>query len=101
MAFHELATNAVKHGALSAPAGRVLVEWREDDQDGSATLDMDWREVEGPAVKPPSTAGFGTRLLRQTIQRELAGTLDVQYRPEGLICRMRIRIGGTMREAAE
>jgi PAS domain S-box-containing protein len=98
MAFHELATNAIRHGALSVPTGRVLVEWRREVQDSGTTLDITWLEVDGPSVEPPAFTGFGTRLLRQAIQRELAGSLDVQYRPEGLICHMHVPVRESARQ---
>ncbi|QRM34323.1 PAS domain S-box protein [Microvirga sp. VF16] len=101
MAFHELATNALKHGALSVPTGRILVEWRSEIDDGGTILDITWLEVSGPRVGEPTVAGFGTRLLKRTVQRELAGSLDMQYRPEGLACQMRLLLGGLTNAAAE
>jgi two-component sensor histidine kinase len=60
--LHELATNALKHGALSAPVGRVDLAWATTDD----VLTLDWREAGGPAVAgPPARAGFGMRLLSQ------------------------------------
>jgi two-component sensor histidine kinase len=61
LVLHELATNAVKYGALSGPNGRVSVSWRVDEPAGR--LRMTWRETGGPAAQPPNQIGFGTRLI--------------------------------------
>ena len=68
--LHELATNAVKYGALSVPAGRVRIEWSlKPNQD----LKIRWTETEGPKVMPPSREGFGTRAIKMMIQNQLHG----------------------------
>ncbi|GAA0580911.1 HWE histidine kinase domain-containing protein [Craurococcus roseus] len=82
MLLHELATNAAKHGALSAPRGRVELEWGLDDGDGA--LRLTWRERGGPAVARPARAGFGTRLLDTLAGRQLGATLARDWREEGL-----------------
>jgi PAS domain S-box-containing protein len=101
MAFHELATNAAKYGALSSEAGRVQVDWRVDgrDRDG-AVLVVDWCELGGPALEVQPIPGFGSRLLRQTITRELAGQLDLRFEREGVCCTIKIPIGSHGRQAA-
>lgn len=81
MAFHELASNAVKHGALSSDAGRVVVEWRHADR----RLHIEWRESDGPQVVAPEHRGFGSRLIEQGLARELNGTAQVDYRPSGVV----------------
>ncbi|WP_165820225.1 PAS domain S-box protein [Microvirga sp. KLBC 81] len=101
MAVHELATNAVKHGALSVPDGHVLVEWSAEVQDGGTALGITWREASGPRVELPTSTGFGTRMLKQIIQRELVGSLDMQYPAEGLICQISILVGETTGAADE
>ena len=64
LAFHELATNAVKYGALSVPAGQVEVSWCVvPDRNGSSHVEIWWREQGGPPVKPPEQRGFGSQLL--------------------------------------
>jgi two-component sensor histidine kinase len=55
LAFHELATNAVKHGALSVPAGRVAIRWEIDTGDGR--LRLRWIETGGPRVEKPARRG--------------------------------------------
>jgi two-component sensor histidine kinase len=64
MLLHELATNAVKHGALSVEKGRVTVSWRVDDGTGETELVLEWIEVGGPAAREPDRRGFGSRLIR-------------------------------------
>jgi two-component sensor histidine kinase len=82
MAIHELATNAAKYGALSAAGGQVRVEW----QVGAGTLRLRWRESGGPAVAPPARTGFGTRLIRASLERELAGEVRLDFSAGGLAC---------------
>ncbi len=85
MALHELATNAVKYGALSVPAGMVNVEWslaRHSEQ----RLRLRWSETGGPPVAEPSAEGFGTRMLKRILGPELGGRVDLRFRPEGAEC---------------
>lgn len=77
--IHELATNAAKHGALSAPSGTLSVTWREDD----GKLRIDWVERGGPPTVAPTRRGFGTRLLTAVVNGELGGTLEQHFDPEG------------------
>ncbi|MDP3659183.1 HWE histidine kinase domain-containing protein [Phenylobacterium sp.] len=86
MALHELATNAVKYGALSTPSGRVLVRSRVSGAD----LVLEWIEQGGPTVVRPSRRGFGGRLLEQGLAGELAGRVVLTYDPAGLSCRMQL-----------
>ncbi len=83
--IHELATNAAKYGALSSPDGRVNVAWRFANHDLSRVA-FEWTETGGPAVVPPSCKGFGSELIAINIQ-SLGGTPNVEYAPQGLICR--------------
>jgi len=83
MAFHELATNAVKYGALSAPAGRVKVEWSRDDRN----LHVRWIESGGPAVTAPKKNGFGTRAVTRMVG-QLNGQIDFHWQSGGLICQI-------------
>jgi PAS domain S-box-containing protein len=82
LAMHELATNAVKHGALSGPGGRVVVRWTVE----AGRLRLSWSESGGPLVAPPAQRGFGARLLEQGLAEELGGTVRLDFRPEGLVC---------------
>jgi PAS domain S-box-containing protein len=84
--FHELATNALKYGALSCDTGRVALGWTYDP--GRRLLQLHWRETGGPAVLPPTRRGFGSRLIERSLRGELQGSATMDYRPEGLACAM-------------
>jgi PAS domain S-box-containing protein len=89
LAFHELATNAAKHGALSAVAGHVEVLWSLRRVTSSTRLvEIIWREHGGPPVVPPKRRGFGSRLLEQGLANDFGGTVRLDFRPEGLECRI-------------
>ncbi len=94
MAFHELATNAVKYGALSSPSGRITVDWGADDDD----LWLNWREEGGPPVETPTRRGFGSRLLQRGLSAELGGSVELDYAPPGLTCAMRLPLAALDRE---
>ncbi len=85
MALGELATNAVKHGALSVPSGQVSLAWH---QNGDGEVVLEWVEGGGPAVRPPSRRGLGSRLLGRPLAAELGGTVDVRFDPDGVRCVM-------------
>lgn len=85
--LHELTTNAVKYGALSARSGHVQVEWSHQADGRLAIL---WSESGGPAVNPPSHRGFGSRVIQQIIQGELNGTVSFDWRKVGLACQLAI-----------
>jgi PAS domain S-box-containing protein len=87
MALHELATNAVKYGALSAAGGLLTVNWRVEA--GGRTLHLTWRETGGPPVDaPPSGRGFGSRVIEQTVQSQLGGKLSRLWLADGLRCEL-------------
>ena len=77
LAFHELATNAAKYGALSVPEGRVRMVWSVFESPAGPRLKLDWTESGGPQVQPPRTTGFGTRLIQRGLASELHGTILV------------------------
>ncbi len=89
VALHELATNAVKHGALSQAEGAVDLRWRIA-LDGR--LDLTWRESGGPEVTQPSRTGFGSMVIQNTILRDLHGEVSFDWRPEGLVCRIKAEL---------
>jgi PAS domain S-box-containing protein len=91
LALHELFTNALKYGALSNETGKIDVEWNRNEDD-AAPLTLIWRESGGPAVSPPTRRGFGTMLLELTLAEDLNGKVDMEYRPEGLLCTIRSSI---------
>ncbi len=85
LVIHELATNAAKYGALSERAGTVSVRW--DLEDGA--LQLLWIEHGGPPVDgPPEAAGFGSTLMRRTVEHQLHGTLRFDWEPGGLAVHM-------------
>lgn len=99
MALHELATNAAKHGALSAPSGRVEVSWEVSDRDSSETggvLELSWREHGGPAVREPDRRGFGSRLLEQALPRQLGGEAVLTFAPDGMEYRLEAPLGSSL-----
>jgi PAS domain S-box-containing protein len=82
LALHELCTNAVKYGALSAPGGRVTVAWtRRGDR-----LALRWEESGGPPVTAPGKRGFGTRMIERALAGEPGGRAGLDFRAEGLAC---------------
>jgi PAS domain S-box-containing protein len=92
LAFHELATNAVKYGALSNESGGIAVMWTLEhaQQEQQLLLHLVWTEHGGPAVETPRRRGFGTRLIERGIASELGGEVALEHRPEGLRCEMRV-----------
>lgn len=78
--FHEMSTNAAKHGAYSAPGGRIDVCWSIDGE----VLKLTWREHGVKPVSAPSKRGFGTRLLVRMIGSSLRGQVNTTYHPDGL-----------------
>jgi two-component sensor histidine kinase len=98
MAVHELATNALKYGALSVPEGEVRVVWAlepgpcRDDADESPCLRLTWTERGGPPVVAPTRQGFGARLLEKGLAGELSAQVSLAYDSLGLACTMRLPI---------
>lgn len=90
MAFHELATNAAKYGALSAGNGHLDVRWSVDRSVSPATVEIAWTERGGPQVKAPRRQGFGSRLVEKGLTRELGGNVSLRFDREGLRCQIRL-----------
>lgn len=88
LALHELATNSAKYGGFSDLRGRVTVTSECMSDKDERLLAIEWRETGGPPVKPPSRQGFGTTLIEQVIKRAFRADVQIDYRPEGLVCRM-------------
>jgi PAS domain S-box-containing protein len=83
MALHELATNALKYGALSMPAGRVQVGWSLADEPGPV-FRMHWIERGGPPVSPPRRRGFGHTVVERMAARAVDGSVSLRFDPEGV-----------------
>jgi PAS domain S-box-containing protein len=86
LALHELATNAVKYGALSSTSGTVSVSW----QLNAGNLILQWIETGGPPTEPPSSRGFGTKLITATCESQLNGKTNFDWRLEGLHCTLSV-----------
>lgn len=86
MLFQELATNAVKYGALSNETGHVHVSWQVEPSLGDKQLRLHWRESGGPPVCPPRRSGFGSLLIEGELAKQLKGDVRVDYDPAGVIC---------------
>lgn len=99
MAVHELATNAVKYGALSVSTGRVVLSWTAAEAAG-ARLAMEWQEQGGPAVTSPQRQGFGLTLIHAEVGHGLRGETDIAFEPGGLRARLLIPPGSWRRVAA-
>lgn len=96
MALHELATNAVKYGALSTPVGTVSVTWTVDRERDPAVVEIVWREQGGPPVAAPTQRGFGANLLERGLARELGGSVEMRFEPQGLVCVMRFAMSAKL-----
>ena len=103
LALHEMVTNAVRHGALSVPAGQVEVRWQigqPQSERGSVVgplLRIEWLERGGPPLPgPPAQRGFGSRLLERNLPRQLGGQVELRFHPDGL----RAAISVPLRSAA-
>lgn len=96
MVVHELATNAVKHGALSVATGRIAIGWRLADAAGPV-LNLHWAEEGGPVVtEPPVRRGFGSRVIRMSVTGQLRGRLTTRWAPGGLVCEIEVPLKSTL-----
>ena len=89
MLLHELATNAVKHGALSEPEGSVRLSWKVEDEVDGPVLALTWREENGPPVSRPAQTGFGLRLVERETAHGLGGKSKIDWAPAGLAVDLR------------
>lgn len=97
LVLHELATNAIKHGALSVDAGSVNVTWDVTTEDGASRLRVSWIERGGPVVRIPIQRGFGTRLLYRGLDDD-AGP-DIEFASQGLRYVASLRLDGPLSAA--
>jgi two-component sensor histidine kinase/PAS domain-containing protein len=84
LVLHELATNAVKYGALSVPHGKLSIAWQVDQAPGAGGLKLDWRERGGPPVTAPTRTGFGHVVMKRMIEQAVQGTVELTFAAEGL-----------------
>jgi len=93
LSIHELATNAVKYGALSNDRGIVDINWGcEEDEHGHAHFHFLWRESGGPAVEKPVRRGFGTTLLERALGPYFRGAIRTDFRPDGLVFEINAKV---------
>ncbi|MEO5757647.1 MAG: HWE histidine kinase domain-containing protein [Mesorhizobium sp.] len=94
LALHELATNAVKYGALSQASGRVRIAWSlgRPDQTGGQEFTFTWHEIGGPSVAAPTASGFGSRVIKSVFAADFEGTVHLDYAPDGLVCMLIARL---------
>jgi len=88
LAIHELATNAIKYGALSNDRGRIEISWRKKLDGDTPVFRFLWRECEGVPVVKPVKKGFGSELIEGGLAWDFGGCVDVSYEPSGFICRL-------------
>ncbi|RQH13675.1 HWE histidine kinase domain-containing protein [Bradyrhizobium sp. RP6] len=86
LALHELFTNSAKYGALSTRSGRLAIDWQVEDE----LLTLSWEESGGPLVMTPKSRGFGTRSLLASVESQLGGQAQFDWRAEGLLCRLEV-----------
>ncbi|MBJ6124361.1 PAS domain-containing sensor histidine kinase [Microvirga splendida] len=86
MALQELATNAVKYGALSNETGAIGIAWSVQPGTDGPRLHLQWEESGGPAVRPPSRRGFGSRLIERSLSQDLDGTAQIAFPTTGVVC---------------
>jgi two-component sensor histidine kinase len=87
LAMHELATNALKYGALKTPQGKVQVAWSSEPAEGGRRVQIDWRESGGePILSKPEHKGFGTRVIATALASERDGASELHFERGGLHC---------------
>jgi PAS domain S-box-containing protein len=89
MVVHELATNAVKHGALRNPDGRLFVEWHLE---AGPSCELSWREVGPNEISPPSRRGMGSRVIARALGGALNGSTELHWEPDGLKAELRFPV---------
>ena len=84
MAVHELATNAIKYGALSNEQGKIAVGWATMQDGGRKYFEMNWTEIDGPPVTPSSHRGFGRKVIERMAAEAVQGEVDYRFDPDGV-----------------
>lgn len=88
LAIHELATNALKYGALTKASGRVSITWAVEDRQGTPDFRFIWQELGGPPASEPASSGFGSRLVSRVLRDDFGGAVQMSYGPTGFVCRL-------------
>jgi two-component sensor histidine kinase len=101
MALHELTTNAVKYGALGQRSGHLHVRWREQDENGSPWILVDWKESGVETARPadePRRAGNGRRLIENALPYQFAARTSFTIEPDGAHCTIALPLSGAQTE---
>jgi PAS domain S-box-containing protein len=98
IAFHELATNAVKYGAFSNESGTIAISWKVKRAPEGKRLVLRWEERDGPPVVPPSRKGFGSWVIERGLAHELQGAVELTYPTEGVLCTIDIPLAKVARD---
>ncbi|MCB8819871.1 sensor histidine kinase [Microvirga rosea] len=86
LVLHELVTNAVKYGALSSSSGIVELKWSVSvDERNRSMLRFSWKETGGPPTEIPRRQGFGSRLIKRSIEGEMAGRMTIDFERSGIV----------------
>jgi PAS domain S-box-containing protein len=96
LAFHELATNAAKYGALSTTNGRVNIDWVAQPATDPREVLLHWRESGGPAVQAPSHKGFGSMLIEKVLAYEAEGEAELEFLPTGVAFKFRLPLSSNV-----
>jgi len=88
--LHELATNAIKYGALSSDNGQISLRWHVIEAENR--VELHWQETGGPTVQEPKRKGFGTSLIERTLSRGSGNRVDLTFPPEGVQCRISLAL---------
>ena len=99
MALHELCTNAVKYGSLSAVGGRVEIVWQVDE--AARRFHLTWREHGGPTVEAPARRGFGTRVIEAGFRVQLGGKVEMAFERSGFVCAVEAPLPALQDEALD
>ncbi|HSZ74048.1 MAG TPA: response regulator [Rhizomicrobium sp.] len=86
LVLHELATNSAKYGSLSTDAGKLSVAWAQSGND----INIMWTESDGPSTEAPKRRGFGLKVITATVEGQLRGKVELDWRASGLCCRIAI-----------
>ena len=84
MALHELTTNAITHGALADPDGRIEVTWSVENETTGRRFRWQWNEHDGPPVPLPTREGFGSKLLNRVLTAQIDAEVNIAFEPDGL-----------------
>lgn len=99
LAINELATNATKYGSLSASGGTVDISWSTTEGDAPSFV-FTWRERGGPVIAPPAREGFGSRVIKEAMASDFAGTVWLSFEPAGVVCTLTAPLANLPPDAA-